>query len=113
MPVQIIRITDFGPQTGECPEMACLVIREKDSEMAGEAEYERIGYVRLVERGFSQGFSISAEHTKSEPRMRSRATRYQRDVYEIRARAGDVERTALDRLMNLFQDAGRQTFKLV
>ncbi|KAK2755793.1 het domain-containing protein [Colletotrichum kahawae] len=43
MPVQIIRITDFGLQTGKCPEMACLVIREKGSAMAGEVEYERVG----------------------------------------------------------------------
>ncbi|KAF5494601.1 hypothetical protein CGCS363_v009093 [Colletotrichum siamense] len=43
MPVQIIRITDFGLKTGNFPEMACLVIREKGSAMTGEAEYERIG----------------------------------------------------------------------
>ncbi|KAK1842595.1 het domain-containing protein [Colletotrichum chrysophilum] len=113
MPVQIIRITDFGLKTGNCPEMACLVIREKGSAMTGEAEYERIGYVRFVERGFSQGFTISAEHTNSEPSMRSWATRHQRAVREIRAGAGDGESTALERLTNLFQGSGRHIFKLI
>lgn len=113
MPVQIIRITDFGFRTGNCPEMACLVIREKSSAMTGEAEYERIGYVRFVEHGFSQGFTISPEHTNSEPSMRSWATRHQRDVREIRAGAGDGEKTALERLTNLFQGSGRHIFKLI
>ncbi|KAL1599536.1 hypothetical protein SLS60_007339 [Paraconiothyrium brasiliense] len=113
MLVSVVRVTDFGLNTDEGPEMACLVVRERSEASTMETEYERVGYVRFVERGFSQGFSISSERANLEPDMRGWARRYRREVDRLRQGAGNVEKSALERLVDLFHEAGRQTIKIV
>ncbi|KAJ4354629.1 uncharacterized protein N0V89_006366 [Didymosphaeria variabile] len=113
IPVSIVRVTDFGRKTGKEAEMACLVVRQRGEARTGEMEYERVGYVRFVGRGFSQGSLISSEDMGLEADMREWVIGYQREVGRLRQRVGSVESPALERLVDLFHEAGRQTIKIV
>ncbi|UQC84347.1 uncharacterized protein CLUP02_09843 [Colletotrichum lupini] len=112
IPVRIIRITDFGAKTGNHPDMACLVIRSKRAATAdGHIEYERLGYVRFVEQGFSQLPAISNEHSTPEPSIRDWLIRYREYIKGKHTRELGVSN--LGRLKDCFEESGREIFKIM
>ncbi|KAK1496451.1 hypothetical protein CCUS01_02798 [Colletotrichum cuscutae] len=112
IPVRIIRITDFGAKTANHPDMACLVIRSKRAATAdGHIEYERLGYVRFVEQGFSQVLAISTEHSTPEPNIRDWLIRYREYIKGKHTRELGVSN--LGRLKDCFEKSGREIFKIV
>lgn len=112
IPVRIIRITDFGINTGNPPEMACLVIRSKQTAITGvQIEYERLGYVRFVEQGFSQTPVIANKYPTLEPSVEDWLISYREYIKGNYTRESKVSN--LRRLKDCFEESGRKIFKIV
>ncbi|KAF9877171.1 hypothetical protein CkaCkLH20_05437 [Colletotrichum karsti] len=114
MPVAVIRVTDFGLKTGRCPEMACLVIRLKEvQETPGEIEYERLGYVRFVEHGFSPSPLAGVECPDTTSSVKDFLTMYQQTTQTMGNMRSSMGKSELEWLKTLFELRGRQEVKLV
>ncbi|KAL2877607.1 hypothetical protein SGCOL_007135 [Colletotrichum sp. CLE4] len=112
IPIRVIRITDFGVKTRNHPEMACLIIRSKQVTVTGEGvDYERLGYVRFVEQGFSQTPVIRSEQSTLEPSIETWIKTYREHVTGIDMR--ELRTSNLERLKDYFEESGREMFKLL
>lgn len=115
IPVQVIRITDFGVKGCKCPEMACLVVRQKElTTPLGEVQYERICYVRFMDIKYSRGLpSFEKEQLDNSPSMEGWLASYEKETETIKKERSSSDDSDLIWLRRRFEKAGRQTIKLV